>query len=183
MPVAVTVEELLDLFERASTSVFRLETLQVYQVGWEDERWQVFLRTGQLPPPDEDRLAFVRRLEARTARGVAWSRAHIVEQPLTDYLRYELAAYAENEQGGEQVFIADRCTHPDLADLHEDFVLIDDQAVVWFRYDPDGHLLGYEHVADEDLGRCRHQRDLVLACAVRLADYRPDRAAGANGQP
>jgi hypothetical protein len=63
----------------------------------------------------------------RTAR-VAWSRAHVVDHPLTPYLRFELAAYAENEQGGEQVWIADRAAHPGLAGLVEDFVIVDDEA-------------------------------------------------------
>ncbi len=177
----MTVEELLDLFEGATCSVFRLETLPVYAVGWEDERLQPFLATGQLPPPDADRLAFVHRIQQRTGRGVAWSRVHIVEQPLTDYLRYELAAYAENEQGGEQVWIADRAASPDLFSLTEDFVLVDDKVGVWFRYDADGHLLGYERVTATDLDRCRQQRDLALAHAVRLADYSPT-SEGANGE-
>ena len=41
------------------------------------------------------------------------------------YLRYELAAYRENIDAGEEVGIAVRSWHPDLADLTEDFVLFD----------------------------------------------------------
>jgi hypothetical protein len=63
--------------------------------------------------------------------------------------------------------------HPSLADLTGDFVLVDDEAGVWFRYDERGRLVGYERVAPEDLDRCREQRDLALAHAVRLRDYQP----------
>jgi hypothetical protein len=71
------------------------------------------------------------------------------------------------------VWIAERAAHPGLADLTGDFVLVDDEAGVWFRYDERGRLVGYERVAPEDLDRCREQRDLALAHAVRLRDYRP----------
>ncbi len=169
---AMALDDLRELFEGATHSVFRLETLPVYEVGEDIERQRAFAAEGCLPPPSPDRMAFIRRMRERTER-VAWSRVHVVDQPLTAYLRYELAAYAENEQGGEQVWIAERAAHPGLADLTEDFVLVDDEAGVWFRYDELGRLLGYERVAPEDLGRCRQQRDLALAHAVRLGEYRP----------
>jgi Family of unknown function (DUF6879) len=169
---AMALDDLRQLFEGAKRSVFRLETLPVYEVGEDIERQRGFAAEGRLPPPSPDRVAFIRRMQERTRR-VAWSRVHVVDQPLTPYLRYELAAYAENEQGGEQVWIADRATHPSLADLTEDFVLVDDEAGVWFRYDERGRLVGYERVAPEDLDRCREQRDLALAHAVRLRDYQP----------
>src|SRR6266545_3888920 len=140
---AMALDDLRQLFEGAKRSVFRLETLPVYEVGEDIERQQAFATEGRLPPPSPDRMAFIRRMQERTKR-VAWSRVHVVDQPLTPYLRYELAAYAENEQGGEQVWIAER-----------------------------GRLVGYERVAPEDLDRCREQRDLALAHAVRLRDYQP----------
>jgi hypothetical protein len=166
---AMALDDLSKLFEGAKRSVFRLETLQVYEVGEDIERQRAFAAEGRLPPPSPDRMAFIRRMQERTKR-VAWSRVHVVDQPLTPYLRYELAAYAENEQGGEQVWIAERAAN---AGLTEDFVLVDDEAGVWFRYDERGQLLGYERVAPEDLDRCREQRDLALAHAVRRRDYQP----------
>jgi hypothetical protein len=171
------LDDLRKLFEGARRSVFRLETMPVYEVGEDIARQRAFASEGRLPPPSPDRVAFIRRMQERTKR-VAWSRVHVVDQPLTSYLRYELAAYAENEQGGEQVWIAERTAHPGLADLTEDFVLVDDEAGVWFRYDDRGQLLGYERVAPDDLGRCREQLDLALAHAVRLRDYQPPSPRG-----
>ena len=52
------------------------------------------------------------------------------------------------------MWIAERAAHPGLADLTGDFVLVDDEAGVWFRYDERGRLVGYERVAPEDLDRC-----------------------------
>lgn len=165
---AMALDDLRQLFEGAKRSVFRLETLPVYEVGEDIERQRALAAEGRLPPPSPDRVAFIRRMQERTRR-VAWSRVHVVDQPLTPYLRHELAAYAENEQ----VWIAERAAHPGLADLTGDFVLVDDEAGVWFRYDERGRLVGYERVAPEDLDRCREQRDLALAHAVRLRDYQP----------
>ena len=42
---------------------------------------------------------------------------HVVDRPLSDYIRYELAVYAENVAAGEDVRIADRSLHPELGGL------------------------------------------------------------------
>src|SRR5215218_4342598 len=97
--VAMALDDLRQLFEGAKRSVFRLETLPVYEVGEDIERQRAFAAEGRLPPPSPDRVAFIRRMQERTRR-VAWSRVHVVDQPLTPYLRNELAAYAENERAG-----------------------------------------------------------------------------------
>src|SRR6266540_3477624 len=130
---AMALDDLSKLFEGAKRSVFRLETLQVYEVGEDIERQRAFAAEGRLPPPSPDRMAFIRRMQERT----------------------------------------ERVANAGLAGLTEDFVLVDDEAGVWFRYDERGQLLGYERVAPEDLDRCREQRDLALAHAVRRRDYQP----------
>jgi hypothetical protein len=166
----LTRDELRALFESATRSVFRLEAQQVYDAPGEAERRQAFVagREGWQRSPEDESLRMVRET---TARGVAWSRVHVLEEPLTDYLRFELAAYHENEAAGEVVWIANRATHPDLAGLNEDFVLIDDRVGVLFRYDQGGRRTAWERIADDQLGRYRSHRDLALAHAVRLVDY------------
>lgn len=170
----LTRDDLRSLFEGATRSVFRLETLQVYDASGEAERVEAFAAGGEgwQRPADDESLRMVREM---TAQGVVWSRAHVLEEPLTAYLRFELAAYHENEAAGEAVWIADRATHPDLAGLREDFVLIDDRVGVLFRYDHAGRRLAWECIADDHLDRYRRHRDLALAHAVRLTAYH-DRA-------
>jgi hypothetical protein len=162
--------DLRSLFDGATRSVFRLETLQVYDAPGEAERVQTFAagREGWQRPADDESLRMIREM---TAQGVAWSRVHVLEAPLTAYLKFELAAYHENEAAGEAVWIADRATHPDLAGLNEDFILIDDRVGVLFRYDQAGRRLAWERIADGHLDRYRRHRDLALTCAVRLTDY------------
>jgi len=166
----LTRDELRALFEGAIESVCRLEAQQIYDAPGETERIEVFLagRDGWQRPPDDESL---RMIHETTAQGVAWSRVHVIEEPLTDYLRFELAAYHENEAAGEAVWIASRATYPAFASLTEDFVIIDDRIGVLFRYDQHGWLLGYERIADEDLDHYRRCRDLAFAHAVRLVDY------------
>src|SRR3954452_20557518 len=92
--------EWLALFERIESSWFRLETLQAYSVDYEHDEYDQFLRDGQLhraPGPWQDMI----REHAKAGRTL--QRVHIVEEPLTDYLRYELAAYRQNSEAGEAI--------------------------------------------------------------------------------
>ena len=96
-----------------------------------------------------------------------------MDLPLTVYLRYELAAYRENIDAGEEVGIAVRSWHPDLAELTEDFVLFDPgsdhPAMVWMRYDDQGQLAGLAY-SDKpaDLALAAGYRETALAHAVPL---------------
>jgi hypothetical protein len=56
--VAMALDDLRQLFEGAKRSVFRLETLPVYEVGEDIERQRAFAAEGRLPPPSPDRVAF-----------------------------------------------------------------------------------------------------------------------------
>lgn len=85
-------------------------------------------------------------------------------------------SYVESAATGEDIRIADRAAHPDLAKLNEDFWLFDadtDRAyALLMGYDEEGHFLGYDHTNDPDtLDRCRAQRDLALKHAVSLNIY------------
>lgn len=130
-----------------------------------------FLRGDPLPPSPglENSLRIIREV---TGLGRRLWRVHIVDVPLTGYLRYELATYQENTAAGEQVYLADRAWHDDLATLSEDFVLFDDQTVVWYRYDDAGRLLGHERDGSPaSLARCREARDLAVRWAVPLDEF------------
>ena len=87
---------------------------------------------------------------------------HVVDRPLSDYVRYELAVYAENVAAGEDVLIADRSPHPELEGLVRDFAIFDAETVVLFDYDDDGRVHGYRIADDvETVKRCRTQYDLA----------------------
>ena len=78
-------------FDSYAQEAFRLETLPSYGVASEDEELQSFLSTGQLDIPDDD--PWVTRVRHFRATDRWVGRVHMLQQPLSDYLRYEFAVY------------------------------------------------------------------------------------------
>lgn len=112
------------------------------------------------------------------ASGARVHRVHVVDLPLSDYLRYELAVYPENIAAGEDVRIADRAAHPGLTELRTDFWLFDDSVVVWLRHGGDGDLIGCDLSQDPaDIRRCQEQRDLALIHSSSFEEFRAAVAA------
>jgi hypothetical protein len=162
-----------DLYRTCSVSARRLETLQEYDVSGDEERFRAFLAGEPLPPPrpgKADDLALIADLRKR---GRDIGRVHVIDRPLTDYLRYELAVYAENVAAGEDVLIADRSAHPELEGLAQDFVIFDSETVVLFDYDQAGRVRGYRVTATDPLfvKRCSGQYDLALSRSVPLSKF------------
>lgn len=166
-----------DLYSTCRFSAFRLETQQHYEVPGDEDRQRAFHAGESLPPPRDELLDDLRLIANLNQRGRRIGRVHVVNRPLTPYLRYELAVYAENVAAGEDVRIADRSQHPGLAALRVDFVISDmdsaKPAVIVFDYDENGHLHGYRRVAaDSSTGQpYRHQFALALGLSVPLAEF------------
>jgi hypothetical protein len=175
------------LLEGIERSAFRLEALPIYLVG--DERWDAFEKGVVLPPRTPATSPWLRKVAETTAAGVHWSRVHVIDE-LTTYLRFELLEYRANAEAGEEIRIADRRSHPELADLREDFWLIDaEQAeqpaarAVLMRYSPQGEFLGAWRTEDRAaIAECRRQRDLAWAASVPLEEYLASVGLGERGQ-
>jgi hypothetical protein len=163
--------DLLALYGQAAREAFRLETRQVYAVPAESAQFRAFTEGRPLPPdPHVNRSMQV--ISAAASAGVRIHRVHVVDLPLTAYLRYEMTAYGENVDAGEDIRIAVRSWHPGLAGLTEDFVLFDGQAMVWMRYDHQGQLTGRDYSDDAaDLALAARQRDLALAHSAPLSEF------------
>lgn len=131
-----------DLYRDCALSAWRLEVLQDYAVPGDEERQRAFHAGEPLPSPrpgKRDNLALVARL---TEAGRTVGRIHVVDRPLSDYVRYELAVYAENAAAGEEIRIADRSLYPELGEITGDFAIFDAErskaAVILFGYDESG---------------------------------------------
>ena len=167
--------DLLRMYGRATQEVFRLEAQQRYAVPAESAQFQAFTEGRPLPSdPRVDRSMQVVRTAVDS--GIRIHRVHVVDLPLTAYLRYEMAAYQENIDAGEEVNIAVRTWHHDLAALTKDFVLFDPgtehPAMVWMRYDDQGRLAGRDYSHDSaDLALASHHCDVALARAVPLREF------------
>ncbi len=164
------------LFASFTHSAFRLETLPQYLVPQEDERFRAFREGRSLPERSAKTSPWLRQIADTTAAGRHWQRVHVVGQPISDYLRFELLTDSENVAAGEEVRVADRDAHPEIAACSTDFWLLDgdtDHAVaLLMRYDIEGRFLDAERCTDPDvLARCQRQRKLVLARSIPVADY------------
>lgn len=166
--------DMFSLYSQAEEA-WRLEARQRYRVPAETARLQAF-REGRPLPPDPAVTRTLQVVRAATDAGRIICRTHVVDLPLTPYLRYELRVYRENIDAGEQVSIAVRSWHPDLAELTEDCVLFDAEtphaAVVWMRYGDDDQIVSREFsVRPADITRARHYRRVAAAHAVPLDEF------------
>lgn len=170
MITAIGPGTITELIQATKRSVFRVELLQSY--SWSDEahRLAEWRATGTVTP---DSSAQWERLAAQVARGVSNTLLHVIDLPLTEYLRYEFAAYqADNLPAGQDVRIALRDSHPALAAQTEEFALYDD-VLVWFRYNNEtGVKLGWERDDDPaSLESCTRFRDLAMVHSVPLIQF------------
>jgi hypothetical protein len=100
-------------------------------------------------------------------------RVHVVTEPLSDYLRFELTrAYPTNVLAGEDIRILTRDSASNLDLPDQDYWLFDSRRVGRMVYDSAGNLLRIELVNDRDLiAHYRRGRDIALEHAVPLLDY------------
>jgi hypothetical protein len=98
---------------------------------------------------------------------------HVLEEPLTDYVRYELAAYVPNVDAGEDVRViaVPRGEWPESVPRH-DFWLFDDDRLWLMDYDACGGFQMASRIHDRDaVAQHRQWRDAALAQSIPLADY------------
>jgi hypothetical protein len=140
----------------AGRSMFRLETLDAYEVASDGNDYGRYLR-GEPEPDQERKGAWLRNLEAENSRGLRRSRVHVLETPLRDpYLRYEVEwGYLPNVAAGEDVRILDlseanlTAEERDLLLAVGDYWMLNDgEQVVLMRYDNGGQFVGAELVED-----------------------------------
>lgn len=173
MITPLSVEVLLQLYDGAKRAVFRIELLQSYDWPDESDRIAEWRATGAVTPSTDKQW---HELADQISAGCTNTLLHVIDLPLNDYLRYEFAAYqANNLPAGQDVRIAVRSEHPELAELRSEFALFDD-TLVWYRYDQaTGIKLGWE--LDDDpavLETCRRHRDLAMAGSKPLLQFIDD---------
>lgn len=165
------VEDLAAIVDASQHSAFRLETLPQYLVPQEAEEYEAWRAGRPVPLQTPDTSQWLAKIHRMTQEGYRWSRVHIVDWPLADYTRFELHGYRANVAAGEDVRIADRHAHPDMARLDRDFWLIDDRTAVWMHYDAEGRFVCPRLADVAETNQCRAMRDLALTHAEPLDDY------------
>lgn len=168
-------EHLLEVQARYRYSAFRLETRQSYAGSGEDDALNAFRSGRPQPPLDAEDLRYLDAVRAARLRGAHWQRVHVVTEPLSDYLRYELTwEYGPNADAGEEIGIVavkhEEAWPHDLAGV--DFWLFDSSVLFELTYDHDDRWLDITEVTDPDriVAACR-RRDAALHHARSWRDY------------
>jgi hypothetical protein len=159
------------LFKR---SAYRLELLDEYDSPRTRLRVARFL-AGQ--PDDPEVRAYWDRVvgEARQV-GKTMQRVHVITEPLTDYLRFELAFYRGSVLAGEDIRIlsGDLAAGLDLPDF--DYWLFDDERAAVMYYGDHGSWLHTEIVTEPSfVADCGRWRTQALSRAIPLGDYMAER--------
>ena len=130
------------LFVNFKSSAFRLETLQKYSVGYEEAPFLDFL-AGKERYVHADQAEWANLIRKNIAAGKTMSRVHVVVEPISDYICFELLwPYPESVAAGEDVRILPTTQlnwPPELP--HEAFWLFDSEHAAIMQYDDDGHFL------------------------------------------
>ena len=125
------VQDFDSLFTRR---VFRLETLDYYDAPNEHEPYARYL-AGK-PADWTWREPWQRIVRQHRAAGRIMQRVHVISDPPSDYIRFELLrVYPANVEAGEYVGILGRAEADDLLPLGGDFWLFDDDLVAYLEYD------------------------------------------------
>ncbi|WP_231640856.1 DUF6879 family protein [Nocardiopsis sp. NRRL B-16309] len=162
-------EEFDRYFTECRYTAFRLETLQVYDVGYEAEAFRRFLDDGEIVSTDaRDEWAALVGGERR------FSRVHVVSEPLTDYLRFESVwAYRSSVAAGEEVNILPVAEDAWPEGIPRfDFWLFDSTRLLRMNYTRDGTMLAPELVTDPaQVLWANEVRDRALHMSMPFAEY------------
>lgn len=165
----LTEQQLGEYIDRHFTStLFRLETLETYDVGGDDEDFRRYL-AGQSGPTSK----WPEVVRGEVASGKHTYRVHLVNGPLTDYLRYEFEwCYGPNASAGEHIRILDTVeAHKPAEVLDEDFWIVDDEQLIRMHYSRTGEFEGATLGSADELPRFRTARDAAWSSATDFSEY------------
>lgn len=175
MPDLVTGEEFDDLFRQYRHTAWRLETRTFYGVLHENEPFQRWL-VGD----DSDIEWFkpwLKMMRAELATGKRMERVRLIDDPPSDYLRWELWGTPYNLGVGEDIRYLPR-THPIVAELPEhDFWVFDSRMVARLEFDEQGSVLGASLSEDPvQVLAALQARDAAWHHALTFTQYMATRA-------
>ncbi|MGQ0718251.1 MAG: DUF6879 family protein [Pseudonocardiales bacterium] len=167
------VDQLVAAFHTFRYSVFRLETLQTYTDAVEDQGLAAFHRGDPEPPPDPVEAEWAALLRAHRDAGRTQQRVHVVVEPITDYLAYELTwEYGPHTAAGEDIRIIPVTDRWPSDVPRSDFTLFDSRLLFQLNYAPEGVLLGAQPVTDAaSVAAACAAREAALHQAVPWAEY------------
>lgn len=156
-------------FSSFTTSAFRLETLDSYDVDEDDEREAVKLfEMGEDLPDWYASRSWTGFVRDATAAGKSVERVHLLPNHLTNYLKFEIDwGYVTNERAGERIWLK----HGSMPGV-TDFWLFDNSRAIVMEYDRAGHFLGGTLTDEQDdVEMYTRLREEALENALPLSAY------------
>lgn len=162
------------LFSEFRYTAYRLETLQRYDVFYEKNEFERFLAgesRGRFPGISD----WINETVAKAVTaGKKIGRVHVVEEPLSDYVRFECAwAYTHTVTAGEDVRIIPVAHGEWPSELpHYDYWLFDSVHLVAMYYEPDGSFSTAETITDQSrVIKANYWRDLAINNSIPYRDF------------
>jgi len=167
-------EDFNRLFFEFKFTAYRLETLQRYEVSYEKDEFGRFLAgeaRGEFPGIAEWVDGTVSKA---VSAGKYLHRVHVVQEPLSDYVRFECAwAYTHTNAAGEKIRVLPVVEGEWPEGLpHYDYWLFDSVTLVAMYYADDGEFESAEIIGDpEQIVRANYWRDFSVVASVPFAEY------------
>lgn len=157
------------LFRRYRYTAWRLETRTSYGVADEDAPYQRWL-VGRDPGIDWFR-PWLDMVRGETAKGKRMERVRLIDDPPSDYLRWELWGTPYNAAVGEDIRYLPR-DHPVVAELPEtDFWLFDSATRADLAFDGDRFLGVALSEEPAEVARAAQARDAAWHHALTYTEY------------
>ncbi|GGO85243.1 DUF6879 family protein [Wenjunlia tyrosinilytica] len=141
-------DSFLALFTDFEHTAYRLEVRTSYGVAGEDEPYQRFLAGDD--PGVSWLQPWLDVMSEQTGQGKRVERVRVVDDPPSDYLRWELANTPHNLKAGEDIRYLSREKAMELRLPQYDYWVFDSRLLVSLRFDKDDRFLGFE--SDDDAG-------------------------------
>jgi hypothetical protein len=166
----ISLEEFSAQLTSFRHSAFRLEALDAYHDDGEAAALAEFLATGRADPEWHEEWCTL--VAGAIAAGRTMSRVHVVTEPVSGYVRFEIAAYLASAAAGEDVRILPGPGGAGLSLPSRDFWLFDSARVTWMDYDRRGGLKAlWLSESAADIAWCCRVRDATMHRAVPVRDY------------
>lgn len=160
----------LALFSHFKHTAFRLEVRAMYGTVGEDEPFRQFL-AGEEPSQEwlQPRLDL---MTEQTRRGKRVERVRVVDEPPSEYLRFELFNTPHNRDAGEDIRHLTRSAAVALELPDYDYWVFDSRLLVFLRFADDDRFLGFEETDDPAAVLSHPQaRDAAWHHALTFEDY------------
>ncbi|MET7419198.1 DUF6879 family protein [Dactylosporangium sp. NPDC005555] len=135
------------IFASVQSSAFKLEVRRGYGVASEDDAFQAFLKGDD--PGVEWHQPWLDLMRETTGKGICVERIRVVDEPPSDFLRFEISMTPYNVEAGEDVRYLSRSVAQDIGLPSVDYWLFDSNRLYILHFADDDQFLGLEEITDE----------------------------------